>query len=699
MLAVECLDANVVQDMMSGGLDAMARIDVLGHLDACDECRELLGLLATDAARAVEAAPAGTVLTRNPARALRHSGLTVAADADGDDRNVASAIAPGALLGRYVVEKRLGEGAMGVVWQARDPKLGRQVALKLLKRRDAARTKQLMFEAQAMARLSHPNVVSVYDVGVADGTTYIAMELVGGSNLRDWRAAADRSVAQIVATFIAAGRGLSAAHAAGIVHRDFKPDNVLIGSDGRICVSDFGLAAWPSDSGLPWQPGADTAVPAGAILGTPAYMAPEQFSGGNVDPRTDQFSFCASLYEALYGHRPFGGKSFYELADNVAMGRVKAPPRHRHVSRGLRAIVMRGLSPTPGDRFATMEHLLAQLGRDRARPWRRAAIACAALAAVLALGLGADAAVRTRVAIQIQQSFELTGRQLDHTAARLSAHFHDVSAIAYREPALRAVAGHHDQADFLLGSPSADRTELERLHQMLVATDWANVGDSQRAIVDYKGRLLYTSYAPLLWNTDARVLPPIRRALDAGKGDSVTVLSTTDPRLLATGILGVQPRSGLVVMFARVLALGDADKNHSEARAIYLELADAQHLLEELRLDDQTRLAITANDGTTVGDAELSPTLLAAAPRQGAIATVTDAGHSFQVQSRILRQLDGTGQIARVVMARKLEGVLQLFPGARLVLTAAALAALAIAALTAARARQIAGPPRDTVRS
>ena len=670
---------------MSGALTEGDRTVVFRHLDACHECRELLAVMAESvvssaiaAAATVDFAFDATLASDEPDHGERSAWLT--------------SLTPGASLGRYTLEAQIGEGAMGMVWRARDEKLGRQVALKLLRRRSGMLTNQLVREAQAMARLSHPNVVSVYDVGTADGMTYIAMELVPGCSLRQWSTASARSVPQIVTTFIAAGRGLAAAHAAGIVHRDFKPDNVLVGADGRVRVSDFGLAARPIGDGRTHDPDSVDAQFPGAVLGTPAYMAPEQFSGGNVDPRTDQFSFCASLFEALYGHRPFAGRTFYELADNVTNGRMKPMLQHRGVSRGLRAIVLRGLSKKPGDRFPTMDHLLADLGRDRARPWRRATAACAALAAALALGLGADAAVRARLAIQIQQSFDLTGKQLDRTAKRLSQHFHDVSAIAYREPALRQVAGYRDQADFFLGTPAADREERERLHHMLAATQWATVGNSQRAIIDYKGRLLYTSYAPQLWNTDTRGLPPIKRALDAGKGDSVTVLSTTDPELAAAGILGPRPSRGLVVMFTRVLALGDSASNRSEARAIYLELEDAEHLLDELRLDDNTRLAVVGNDGTSVGDSDLPQSLIIAAPREGDIATLTDAGQSFQVQSRTLHGLDGTGQVARVVMARKLDGVLQLFPGARTVFLIAAIGALAAAGETARRARRLSGP-------
>ena len=186
---------------------------------------------------------------------------------------------PGSVFGRYELDERIGAGAMGVVWRAHDPKLGRRVALKLLRRRDELLTERLVREAQAMAQVNHPHVVAVYDVGTTDGSTYIAMELVEGQSLRAWQTAKQRTIPEIVGAYVAAGRGLAAAHGAGIVHRDFKPDNVLVGDDGRVRVTDFGLAA--AQAGRT----ASTARAGrrrprrrtGAVLGTPAYMAPEQF--------------------------------------------------------------------------------------------------------------------------------------------------------------------------------------------------------------------------------------------------------------------------------------------------------------------------------------------------------------------------------------------------------------------------------------
>ena len=261
---------------------------------------------------------------------------------------------------------------MGVVYRADDAELGRQVALKLLHRPDDALTDRLVREARSMAQVNHPNVVAVYDVGVADGTTYIAMELVDGRRACARGSSSRTPCAEIVEAYIAAGRGLAAAHAAGIVHRDFKPDNCLVGADGRIRVTDFGLARGPAERRAPDAATIDDVelTASGSVLGTPAYMAPEQFTGGNVDPRTDQFNFCVALYEALYGARPFAGKTFDELGDNVCDGKVRPPPAGSRVSGALRAIVLRGLAVRPGDRFPTMDHLLA-----RARPRSRAAVA------------------------------------------------------------------------------------------------------------------------------------------------------------------------------------------------------------------------------------------------------------------------------------------------------------------------------------
>jgi hypothetical protein len=214
-------------------------------------------------------------------------------------------------------------------------------------------------------------------------------------------------------------------------------------------------------------------------------------------------------------------------------------------------------------------------------------------------------------------------------------------------------------------------------------------GSTQLAIADYKGRLLYTSAAPEIWGGNLTLLAPVKRAIDAGKGDSVTVLPYADPGLATTGILGSSPpHDGLAVLFERTLALGDKASEGSEARGFYLQLQDGTRLLDEIALDKQTRLALVALDGTSIG--ELPPALIAAAPADEQSVEVRVDGRVYQVQSLPMMGLAGQGTIAHVVMARPLDGVLSLFPGARLVFTLTAMGALLLAATTFLNARHLA---------
>jgi tetratricopeptide (TPR) repeat protein/predicted Ser/Thr protein kinase len=313
-------------------------------------------------------------------------------------------LASGARVGRYVIVERIGSGGMGVVYAAQDPELDRKIALKLLREDDhpsAERRARLAREAQAMAKLSHPNVVTVHDVGSVGDRLFVAMELVDGVTLRAWLAER-RPWREVVAALAAAGQGLAAAHAAGIVHRDFKPDNVLVRRDGRVLVTDFGLAR-SRDEG-PARPtgdgggaGAAALTRTGAAMGTPAYMASEQHTGGAVDARTDQFSFCVTLYEALYGVRPFAPEpsdavdTIDAIAMEVMLGRIRTPPRDGGVPSWIEDTVRRGLAVDPDARHASMDALLAALARDPRAARRRWIVRGVAVAALL--GAGAVAAV------------------------------------------------------------------------------------------------------------------------------------------------------------------------------------------------------------------------------------------------------------------------------------------------------------------
>jgi tetratricopeptide (TPR) repeat protein/predicted Ser/Thr protein kinase len=252
-----------------------------------------------------------------------------------------SEIPRGTTVGRYTILSLVGSGGMGEVYAAFDPELDRKVALKLL-RADAAPDparghERLLRKAKALARISHRNVVAVHDVGTFGGRVFVAMEFVDGSTLRDWLAERPRPRAEIVAAFLEAARGLMAAHAAGLIHRDFKPSNVMVARDGRVCVADFGLARDQQSDAAAENDGAPP-------------------------PDTDQFSFCAALYEALYGGPPFGEGGVGSSSAAVVPDRV-------------RRALLRGLSASPAERWPSMQELVDALKPPRARLHRRWGVA------------------------------------------------------------------------------------------------------------------------------------------------------------------------------------------------------------------------------------------------------------------------------------------------------------------------------------
>ena len=277
---------------------------------------------------------------------------------------------------------------MGTVYAAWDPELDRAVAVKLVSSRHAQATARMQREAQAMAAVVHPNVVVVYEVGMHDGGVYIAMELVDGPTLREWLRSDAHTWREVLAMFVQAGHGLAAAHRSGLVHRDFKPTNVLVAADGRARVLDFGLArAGPTwDSADRERVEADAfdealTVP-GTVMGTPAYMAPEQFAGRTVTAASDQFSFCVALWEALVGKRPFEGETFRELSEAVTRDRRRSVPTPPPVPAGLLRVIDRGLAHDPAERWPAMDDLLDRLHAwvrpRRLWPWAAAAIVAAA---------------------------------------------------------------------------------------------------------------------------------------------------------------------------------------------------------------------------------------------------------------------------------------------------------------------------------
>ncbi len=324
---------------------------------------------------------------------------------------------------------------MGIVYGAEDADLGRRVAIKVLSldgestdggsNRSVVETR-LLREAQALARLNHPNVIAIYDVGRHEGCTYVAMELVEGESLnRWWRREPRHSRAEILSVLTQAGQGLAAVHSVGLVHRDFKPENVIVGSDGRVRVLDFGLARATGRASLPSfdsltppiselatsrtgapvnaaQSLSDTSdvsagsslldsplTQAGFVVGTPRFMAPEQHRGGEIDARSDQFSFCVASYRVLYEQLPFEGEELKEYCKNVLAGRVREPRDGADVPPWLRRVLLRGLAADPAQRFPSMNELLAALADDpdvKARRRLRVAAVLGGTAAVAVLG-------------------------------------------------------------------------------------------------------------------------------------------------------------------------------------------------------------------------------------------------------------------------------------------------------------------------
>ena len=292
-------------------------------------------------------------------------------------------------LGRYRIERGLGSGAMGRLLLGFDPDLQRSVALKLITPAQASSPEareRIVREARAMARLSDPNVAQVYEVGEAEGQLFVAIEYVDGHDVRKWLDEHARPWDEVLEVFRQAGSGLAAAHDKGIVHRDFKPDNVMLERDGRARVVDFGLAApGHGDGAAPGQAdsGPVELTRTGALVGTPAYLAPEQWEGGGASPKSDQYAFCVSLFEALTGERPFVGSTALDVRDAQQKGAMQAWPRA--VPAWIGRIVRRGLHADPGQRWPDMRGLVATLDPSRRR--RRFVGVGVGAALVLALGL------------------------------------------------------------------------------------------------------------------------------------------------------------------------------------------------------------------------------------------------------------------------------------------------------------------------
>jgi serine/threonine protein kinase len=357
--ATECLDDNALGAYLGGHMDHAAAERVRGHLDTCEPCQRL----AAEIARGFMEPETEERTLLSPGMAL-DSAVRAIADLAGAR---SKRLAPGSRLGRYVVGEALGEGGMGVVYAARDPELARAVALKVVihaEQDSSIQQKRLLREARTAARLQHPNVVTIFDVGQVAEATYLAMELVPGHSLR--RAIGDPSLplARRARWLMDVARALGAAHARGLMHRDIKPENVMVHEDGTIKVVDFGIAR-----ALDLHPGesleaavGSTVTAEGAVIGTPMYMAPEQLKSERLDERCDQFAWGVLAYELLSGGRPWTGHGVTLVSQILT---VDPPPLRgcgfAAMPPDLEATLRRAMAKAPADRFPSMAAIVAAL--------------------------------------------------------------------------------------------------------------------------------------------------------------------------------------------------------------------------------------------------------------------------------------------------------------------------------------------------
>ena len=413
--------------------------------------------------------------TSTSPRGLASDAVSGAGDSSDDDRTLAAdeqsaspgeqrTLARAELVGRYVVLSRLGAGAMGVVYAAFDPDLDRKVALKLLlSGHGGTAAARLLREAQALARLAHPNVVAVHDVGLHEGSVFVAMEFVDGQTLRDLWDADAPSWTDVLDTMRQAGRGLEAAHARGLVHRDFKPDNVMVGDDGqRIRVLDFGLARLDADESMSKElandpalddvvgsdasTGSDALTALGAAPGTPAYMAAEQWAGKSATPASDQFALCVTIWEGLYGTRPFTSSTRRGLQTAIETESITEPEGGRDVPAWIRRVLERGLSADPRKRWRSVAALLEALDDGRRQADRRRSRIGLAVGGALLLGgaglwIGLDAQERAGCRARADEVDELWNDEVRANATKAMTE----ALPSYGPQAMRSVVRYVDE--------------------------------------------------------------------------------------------------------------------------------------------------------------------------------------------------------------------------------------------------------------
>jgi tetratricopeptide (TPR) repeat protein/predicted Ser/Thr protein kinase len=556
----------------------------------------------------------------------------------GADREEQRTLQVGDRFAGFQIRGFLGRGAMGVVYDTWDPTLERRVALKLLRSPTRRAAERLLREARALARLDHPGVVRIWAADVHRGAVYIAMELVEGQNLREWLKI-PRGWSEALPVLIGAGRGLAAAHAAGVIHRDFKPENVLVGWDGQARVLDFGIArisaqhpdhlsstidgsqagdgegeghcgAEPLSGSFAGLPIDDQLTEAGALIGTLLYMAPEQHERERADERSDQFAFCTTLFEAIYGAHPFPAKSRSELALLVSEHNVRFPnDDHSKAPRWLERVILKGLSPARDDRFATMDDLIDALERHprRRRARNRVLAAAAVMASAVTLGFlvpRAEDNACVDVASEIDDA--LGERQRQEIAARFAAlETAGAKEIGERVNAeLEAWAGRWVEARTeacKLRHEHRESTVMDERREACLAERLAEAGALGAVLTQAQDRVLANAERALTALEDPDVClgdePPVGHASVTGEHDELVeemlelewlALAGGDSRTLARARALVEKIRGLPAN-ERSSLLGYALVTLAEAELFEGNLATAEVLLHEsIRVAERT---------------------------------------------------------------------------------------------------------------
>ncbi len=518
---------------LHGLLSPSSRARLERHIDQCDRCRSLVATVVK--------------VSVDPGE-----------DPSAEEEAGAVSLPRGTNLGRYVLLDCIGRGGMAVVYGAYDPELDRKVAVKLL-RTDLPGTPtelraSLLHEAQAMARLAHPNVIAVYDVGTFNDQVFLAMEFIRGRDLRAWLGEAPRTWTEILAVFLNAGEGLRAAHQSGLVHRDFKPDNVLIGNEGEVRVMDFGLAhrlrAPGDEERTPEERSKAAPLGGGALAGTPLYIAPEQWRGEPADAQSDQFSFCVSLYEALHGVRPYEGKTSASYA-----GVVPSPPKGSAVPGWLRRVLLKGLSLKPQDRHSSMRELLTALSRGlMARKYRTWAAAAGLTLVVLSFAV--EQAVQSSALRAVEADL---GRSADlfRVKAIEGQRAFDLRAEAsLKKDFLIEALGKADDLDARLGLASESEEEgYASAHDLIRSADLPMLKDEDVMLfVDAGGHVIYNRADEGRFGEKLSGLDILDRALEGRPSEALWSPAQVAgaPLVLAA----VESDHDLLLLFARPITRG-----------------------------------------------------------------------------------------------------------------------------------------------